>query len=594
MIPMIKLPLHLNLLISILLICIFFLSGCAVNNPQKIESTSPAAAMTEDLQQKSGKESPYYHFTRYELHKNKREFDQALAELMAAVQEDPGSIFLKKELISIHLHLKNTVKAMDVAQTLTDKHPENTEFLIILAKLKQMNKQDTEAREIYQKVLQLEPDNENIYLALGRMYMDNSNTSEAFRLYTNMAIHFPNSYVAHFFLGKIHMEKQNPEYAEKEFLKTLELSPKLVEPRFQLIRIYQSQEGESKNPDPRILSFFNKILDIEPKNLRAELELALYHHHHGKKEIAAELLAKTGKRSLTVPMQGMSMVVAKEFIDAKRYKDASIIFSGMLKGAPEDSSLNYFAGIAYDSLKQYKKAIKYFLKVKQNSDHYKKIIVHVAFLYNENNQLDKAISFLEQKHQELPEDIDIMLYLGSFYEDNKEYPKALEILSKGAALSSDNSTILFRLGIIQDKSNMKKACITTMEQVIQLEPENASALNYLGYTLADLGKNLDKAEALIKKALTIKPDDGFITDSLGWVYFKKGQYTKAIELLNKAAQLTSFDPVITEHLGDAYEKNNLLEKALEMYRKALSKQKETNPELNQKIKKLEGLLHGPE
>ena len=67
--------------------------------------------------------------------------------------------------------------------------------------------------------------------------------------------------------------------------------------------------------------------------------------------------------------------------------------------------------------------------------------------------------------------------------------------------------------------------------MIRLDPKNANALNYLGYTYADLGTNLDEAEKLIKEALNYKPDDGYITDSLGWVYYKKGLYENAVEML---------------------------------------------------------------
>ena len=582
-----KLICHLSLIALLLLS-----PGCGLNSISRTEKTEPSSTTAVAAPQDTGSESSYYHFSKYEIQKDRGELDGALKELTTAVKADPSSIFLKKELIALHLYLKDTVKAMDTAQTLVDEHQENPELLIILAKLKQMNKQEIEAREIYQKALQLAPDNKNVYLILGRMYMENRNTEEAFRLYSKMADHFPDSYTAHFFLGKIHLEKQNPEYAEKEFLKTIELNQELVEPRFQLIGIYQSLDQESEEPDPRIISLYKKILAIEKQNLRANLELSLYYHHHGSRELAARRLAETGKKNAA--MMGISMMAAKEFIGSKRYKDAAIIFSGMVKGAPDDSTLNYFAGVSFDALKQYNKAIRYFLKIKNDSEHYKKAIVHVAFLYNENDQLDKAIDFLEQKHGEMPEDIDIMLYLGSFYEEKNALPQALEILTRGAELAKDNPSLLFRLGVVQDKSDMKEDCISTMQRVIALEPENASALNYLGYTWAELGQNLDEAATLIKKALTIKPQDGFITDSLGWIYFKQGLYIKAIETLEKAAELTKFDPIITEHLGDAYEKNNMLEKALKMHLKTRSKLKNDNPELIRKIERIEKLLNGHE
>ena len=95
------------------------------------------------------------------------------------------------------------------------------------------------------------------------------------------------------------------------------------------------------------------------------------------------------------------------------------------------------------------------------------------------------------------------------------------------------------------------------------------ALNYLGYTYAERGTNLDEAEDLIKRALKFRPNDGYILDSLGWVYFKKKKFDEALIELEKAWKLAPNDPVIGEHLGDVYVKKNLWEKALKVYRRIL-------------------------
>ncbi|MCP4114110.1 MAG: tetratricopeptide repeat protein [Desulfobacteraceae bacterium] len=573
--------------------CFFYLlvmalaaTGCAaVSGPARTNEqpqANPGASAEEDLQ-----ESPYYHYTRSELHKRQGEYDKALASLLKAVTKDPDSSFLKKELIALYLHTKETSKALEVAQSLVELEPENTDALMILGKMRQVLHQDSEARDIYQKILQLNPDQENIYLILGRMHMDSGNTDEAFRIYTKMTERFPESYASHFFLGRIHAIKNNPEYAEKEFLKTLEINPPLVEPRFELITIYQNQA--TPRTAPKIVRLYKEILEIDSNNIRAALELPLFYHNHGKKDEADALLAEMGKKSLE--NRGITIITAREFIGSKRYKDASVVFTGMLKGAPGDSTLNYLAGISFDSLKQTKNAIKHFLKVAPDSEHYKKTIVHIAFSYSENDQKDKAIEFLEAKHRELPEDIDIIMYLASFYEEGLHYEKAITLLNKGIALSDSNTALIFRLGIVQDKSGQKEACIESMKKVIELEPSNANALNYLGYTYAEMGENLATAEELVSRALAIKPEDGFITDSLGWIYYKKGLISEAVAILEKAADLTQFDPVITEHLGDAYREDNRLEKALEAYKKARSKTTGSNPGLDTKIKHLEQQLN---
>jgi tetratricopeptide (TPR) repeat protein len=91
-----------------------------------------------------------------------------------------------------------------------------------------------------------------------------------------------------------------------------------------------------------------------------------------------------------------------------------------------------------------------------------------------------------------------------------------------------------------------------------------------------MGTHLDEAEKLIRRAIEIEPEDGFYIDSLGWVYYQRGQYKKAVEELERAVDLAGDDPTITEHLGDAYRKIGKTREAHQLYQDALSKAKETD------------------
>jgi tetratricopeptide (TPR) repeat protein len=104
-----------------------------------------------------------------------------------------------------------------------------------------------------------------------------------------------------------------------------------------------------------------------------------------------------------------------------------------------------------------------------------------------------------------------------------------------------------------------------------------------------MGVQLDQAEELIERALKIEPNDGFYIDSLGWVYYQKGDYAKAVEHLERAVEITGDDPAIIEHLGDAYEKIGRSDKAAVRYREALKKSKEDDQvkRLREKIQRLE-------
>ena len=142
------------------------------------------------------------------------------------------------------------------------------------------------------------------------------------------------------------------------------------------------------------------------------------------------------------------------------------------------------------------------------------------------------------------------------------------------------------------KSKDKKKTIEHMKKAVELNPRNASALNYLGYTYAEMGVRLQEAEELILKALKIAPNDGYYIDSLGWVYYQKGNYPKAVVELERALSLVIDDPVVMEHLGDAYEKAGRLEEALRQYHRALKKSKEEEQaqRVREKIERLESKI----
>ena len=95
-------------------------------------------------------------------------------------------------------------------------------------------------------------------------------------------------------------------------------------------------------------------------------------------------------------------------------------------------------------------------------------------------------------------------------------------------------------------------------------------MNYLGYSWVDMGKNFDQAEDMLKRAVELQPEDGYIVDSLGWVYYKIARYEDAVEQLEKAVELKPDDPTINDHLGDAYWQIGRFHEARFQWHRALS------------------------
>ncbi|NOX35042.1 MAG: tetratricopeptide repeat protein [Deltaproteobacteria bacterium] len=566
-------------LVCILLICIpfFFLAGCT----QLEQNQEPLQDKTHQKINPESDLSPNYYYLESRIHIKNKEYQKALVSLEKALAKDPGSFILTRDLIRLYLRLNNRKKAVELAGNLVRQDPDNVDGLLLLVQLKKNSMEKQELINILNRILVLDPKNKETFLRLGKIYIEKKNNPEALKLFKKMVKQFPGYYVAWFYLGEIYMNKNEYELAKTKFLKAIELEPDLVEPRFQLIKIYSIKNTDDDKD--RILETYKEILEIEPDNNRARIGLALHYYKTGLKKEAQSLFIELGQD--VESDSRLVMAAFDEYISNKKYKDAVIIFSQMLKGDPDNSTLHFFCGMAYEAVKDFKKAIFHYLKIRPDHSQFKKIILSVASLYKQLGKEQTAINYLEDKYRAYPKDIDIIVYLASFYEKDKHYEKATSLLKKGLGDSPDNTSLLFRLGALQDKTGFKEKSLETMKRIIEIDPKDASALNYLGYSWADLGIKLDKALLLIKRAYKIRPDDGYIIDSLGWVYYKKGEYKKAVEYLEKAAKLTSFETIISEHLGDAYLKADQPDKALDVYKKALSNAKDTDKEAVIEIKK---------
>jgi Flp pilus assembly protein TadD len=101
-----------------------------------------------------------------------------------------------------------------------------------------------------------------------------------------------------------------------------------------------------------------------------------------------------------------------------------------------------------------------------------------------------------------------------------------------------------------------------------LAPDDATVCNFYGYLLSLMKKNLDRAELLVRTALGKEPDNAFYIDSLGWVYFQRGEYARAVTELERAVEIAGDDPVILEHLGDAYSASSRHRDALAAYQRS--------------------------
>jgi len=522
----------------IFVLAFLMFAGCTFNKRIKLSINETQKNEMIDSHDSSKLESSYYYYIEAWLQTKKGHPDKAIKYFNKAIELDPESLYLKKELTILLLREKKNEEALKVVESILEKNPEELNSLIIYGKIKQSLEQFDNARKTYEKILAINPKQQNIYILLGDLYMEKDDLDNAFRIYSLLVDNFPSSYVGHFFLGKIYLKKGNTDKAEKEFKKTLELEPELESPLFELISLYKA-----KNEKKKVIQTYKNILQKNPNNIGASIGLGCFYYKNGIRSRAEKIFKDLGIRSVND-----SEVIKKLihlYVEQNKHDAAIILLKGMLKAVPDFSDLHYIAGIIYDEKKDKNEAISHYKKVLPKTRFYKKAVIRLSFLYQLQGETDKAVNLLKALSKEIPDDSEPFLYLGLIFEQTGDFEEA--------------------------------------EEVIRLDPENADALNYLGYTYAETGQNLDEAEVLIKKALKYKPDDGYIIDSLGWVYFKKGSFEKALKSLEKAVRLVPDDPAILEHLGDVYMKLNDEKNALKFYRRSFDLKKDDRSQLEKKI-----------
>jgi tetratricopeptide (TPR) repeat protein len=237
-------------------------------------------------------------------------------------------------------------------------------------------------------------------------------------------------------------------------------------------------------------------------------------------------------------------------------------------------------------MKSHSQAIEEFKKIPVHSEFYENAQIQIAMILKKEGKIDEAIALLQNAIKNNKKMPGLYVYLSSLHEENKKLSSAEEILKEGLLISPQSIDLHYSLGVLYEKTNRFQESIREMELVLKIDPDNAEALNFIGYTYADRGVRLDEAETMIKKALHLKPGNGYMIDSLGWVYFRQNRVDLAIKYLKEALDALPNDATIAEHLGDAYTKAGRNSEAIEMYRRALK----LNPGNNDLQKKVDVLL----
>jgi tetratricopeptide (TPR) repeat protein len=210
----------------------------------------------------------------------------------------------------------------------------------------------------------------------------------------------------------------------------------------------------------------------------------------------------------------------------------------------------------HEAMKNPQAAIKVYERIPEDSVLKRNAEIQLAIDLDQLDRTEDAKKELEKLIANRPDDLEAIMALGNILRDRKQYTECADVYGKEIALipkpERSNWTLFYFRGICYERAKEWPKAEADLKKALELYPDQPHVLNYLGYSWIDQGVNLEEGMRMIKRSVEQRPDDGYIVDSLGWAYERVGNYDEAVKNLERAVELKPMDPTINDHLGDVY------------------------------------------
>jgi tetratricopeptide (TPR) repeat protein len=555
--------------ISKLVLLCFFIVGPALFN----------FAYTNEVS-KTPQVGSYLHFLLGSLAELENDSKIALDHFKSASLYDPTSSTLRLKQAEQLIHLGKYDDAKEIFKEV-EKEEENNAFFYILKSRVYSQELDFEnssdsldkAAEIYYKEKNQSKARE-VVLTKVALLADYKKYKESIETLDKYIKNNPNDPIAYYFLGKVHSLFLNKTEAKEAFKKALEIRPGFVIAA-KALGLQLELDGKLKEA----VAVYQDALasnggDIELIQKLVNLSLVLE-----KYELAIEYL----NQYLSIKPEDTQnqMRAALIYFKLKNLDDAESIFLKLLGEDIENKDrVSYYLGALYQEKSSYQKSVNFYKKILPTSDYFIESRLELAkILSTDLRDHSGAVKSLTEAVALRPDKPELFLALAGHHENKKDFEKAVDILQQATKKFDGNEQILFMLGTFQDRAGLFEEGIATMKKVLEINPDNTHALNHIGYSYIERKIRLEEAEVYLKRAVQNSPSNGYVIDSLGWLYYQKAQYKKAIKYLERAAELAKDEPVIIEHLADAYQKVGKHKEALVLYKKIMRLSKDKDEKL---------------
>lgn len=528
-------------------------------------------------------------FLKSEMESSAGRSKEAIELLKSALVYDPESPTMMQRLAIEYYKSAKLNDATYWAERAKSLAPNRRDLILLVAGLYTTTKNYTKAEELYKALLKFDAEDSEALLYLGAVYTEQKNYPKAINAFKNLSEQtgYSSKYLAHYYLARVFAEQSNTnsKKVKEQLKKSITLKPDFFEAASLLGHMIEKEEGSEK----AYAFYAEHQRKYGPNSKLAEI-LSQYYiskNEFDKAYEQLEILDDSSEELIQVKLK-MALIL----IEKKVYDKAIAKLQQILDVAPESDKVRFYLAAVYEEKKEFKNAVDQYLKIDRASGYFEEARLHAAFLIKLMGDPGLALIMLTESIEKKVENPQSYFLWSQLLEDKKDLKNALAALNTAVLKFPKHSQVFYQLGTLQDRMNLKTEMVSTMKKVIDLEPDHAQALNYLAYTWAEAGKDLELAESYARKAAAKEVGDAFILDTLGWVLFKKGKFKEAVEVLEKAHALQPDVSIISEHLGDVYIKLNMQSKARLLFLRAAEGEDNTERknEINTKLTQIESDL----
>lgn len=559
------------------------LAGVAVAGPPKRapvdlqamqEAMGTAPSSGPDVQFPSA--ASYAHFLRARLSHHDGDHRGSLDELRLALASDDGNAFLLTELAEQYARLSELERAEAQLKRVIDTSPDYAPAQLLMGRVLYEAQKTTRARAHLLRTIKLRPNDADAYLVLTQLWLDQGKIDEAVKTVEALGAAIPGEPIGFRRLGLALAERGDATRAEKLLTRAVERDPGDLEAWTTLARIYESTgRGELA------LEAWGRAVERDPENREVLLSagrLALRLEHPPEARAYFDQLLSLGRDPEVVVKVAFSYLAMHRLPDAAAVLDQS-------RRLHDEPRLHFYAGLVHERVRAWPKAIEAFeAAAKDGSDLAYEARLHRAMcqsLLGQHKQALEGFSKLVEERPELsglvtawgraleragrtkdaeaallksfqsgrsPELLDA---IGGFYERQGRGHEAVTLFAQALSRAPRDEPLLFALAAAQERKGEWQRAVETMRQVLDTSPSNTAAMNFIGYTLADRGGDLDEAERMVTRALESRPDSAAYLDSAGWVAYRRGHFDRAVDLLERAVAESPDEPTLLEHLAEA-------------------------------------------